>query len=318
MCGIAGLLAEDAGLVRDTLPKMVAALAHRGPDDRGELYRPFGEQHLGLGHRRLSVLDLTAAAHQPMVHPGTGSCLVYNGELYNFARLRGELGGDRFCGTGDTEVLLHALERWGPACLPRLEGMFAFAWLDARGGRLVLARDPLGIKPLYAYQRPWLLLFASEVGALLASGLVPHRLDRAAAAGLLAYGAVQQPLSIVESVRAVRPGHSEVFVPGRAAPASSAYFAFPPAPADARPADAAGEVRALLDQAVRDHLVSDVPVGVFLSSGLDSTVLAALASRHTPHLRSFTVGFTDQPDLSELGLAAGTARLLGLEHTEIR
>src|SRR6266536_4179174 len=187
MCGIAGVIAAEAEVVREAVPKMVAALAHRGPDDRGMVVRPLGNRFIGLGHTRLAILDLSPAGHQPMAHPQTGNLLVFNGEIYNFARLRPSLEaeGSKVCSTGDTEVLLHALERWGPACLPRLQGMYAFAWLTA--DRLLLARDPLGIKPLYVATVPGAFLFASEVRALLASGLVPRRLGRRGMAGLLAY-----------------------------------------------------------------------------------------------------------------------------------
>jgi asparagine synthase (glutamine-hydrolysing) len=300
---------------------MVAAIRHRGPDDEGVEFRPFGNRFLGLGFRRLSILDLSAAGHQPMVHPQSGSCLIFNGEIYNFARLREQLQaeGQAFVGHGDTEVLLHALERWGPGCLSQLQGMFALAWLDARSQRLILARDSVGIKPLFVFEAPGATLFASEVQAILASGVVPRRIDRRGLVGLLAFGVVQQPCTIVQSVRVFPAGHWQVLETreNSSAERPQPFFRFPAPESKLSGPDAVDAVRTTLADAVRDHLVSDVPVGVFLSSGLDSTILATLAARFSPHMRSFTVGFQDQSDFSELRLAAETARGLELEHTEI-
>ena len=317
MCGIAGVISSDEEVVQQALPKMVAALHHRGPDGRGVVVRRLGANFVGLGHTRLAILDLSPAGRQPMAHPETGSLLVYNGEIYNFASLRQSLKaeGEQVRSTGDTEVLLRSLERWGPACLPRLQGMYAFAWLTAE--RLLLARDPLGIKPLYVAAASGAFLFASEVRAMLASGLVPRRLDRRGMAGLLAYGAVQHPSTLVEKVNSFPPGHWQwVGSPGTDFPRKS-FFQFPLPRNDSDGPDPASGVRAALQAAVKDHLVSDVPLGVFLSSGLDSTIVAALAASNTSRLRSFTVGFADQPDMSETQLAAETARELGLDHTEI-
>ncbi|MFL5240831.1 MAG: asparagine synthase (glutamine-hydrolyzing) [Gemmataceae bacterium] len=320
MCGIAGIIAEREELVHEALPKMVTALTHRGPDDEGTVYRPFRQGFVGLGFRRLSIIDLTLAGHQPMSYPDSGSCLVFNGEIYNFPCLRKELEqlGQRFVGHSDSEVLLQALERWGPSCLARLQGMYAFAWLDGKSQRLILARDPMGMKPLYVYRRAGLLVFASEIRALLASGLVPRKLDRQGLAGLLAYGAVQQPCTIVKGVQAFPGGHWEGIEATEQPSRPTPFFHFPKLRSDAKPDDAVESLRGTLSKAVRDHLISDVPVGIFLSSGLDSTVIAALASQHTQRMRSFTVGFADQQDMSESQPASQTAALLGLDHTEIQ
>ncbi len=319
MCGITGILADREDVVRQALPAMMNAVVHRGPDDAGEFYARLGESFLGLGHRRLAIIDLTEAGHEPMVHPISGSTLNFNGEIYNFAALRKSLEseGDHFQGHCDAEILLHALDRWGVEALSRLQGMYAFAWYDARTSRVLLVRDPLGIKPLYVYQGPGLILFASEVRAILASGLVARRLDRRGLASFLAFGAVQEPHTIVEGVRMLPAGHwQEIGALGRASSPTS-FFHFPtPQPPPAQ-TDVADCLRARLDEAVREHLIADVPVGLFLSGGLDSTTVAALAARHHPGLRSFTVGFADRPDLSELSVAAETARQLGLQHTEI-
>jgi asparagine synthase (glutamine-hydrolysing) len=208
---------------------MLDALAHRGPDDRGLVFRRLGDGFASLGFTRLAILDLSPAGHQPMVHPETGSVLVFNGEVYNFVQLRRSLEakGAKVRSSGDTEVLLHALEHWGPDCLPRLQGMYAFAWLTA--DRLLLARDRLGIKPLYVAAVPGAFLFASEVRALLASGLVPRRMDRRGMAGLLAYGAVQHPYTLVESVASFPPGHWQGVEAPESPAAPRAFFEFPPA-----------------------------------------------------------------------------------------
>jgi asparagine synthase (glutamine-hydrolysing) len=328
MCGIAGLISNERLVVERALAAMNAAQTHRGPDDCGTAILSFGDALLGFAHRRLSILDLSPCGHQPMVHPQTGDQLIFNGEIYNFKELRCELEshGERdFQGHSDTVVLLHALARWGVDCLRRLEGMYAFAFYEAKERRLLLARDPMGIKPLYVAAAAGAFLFASEVRALTATGLVASDLDMAGVAGLLAYGALQHPSTLFEQVRSFPPGSYQIIEPnndGRnpgSAPAPPQRFWNFPQPRDDLDAGAVVEsVRTTLDAAVRDHLVSDVPVGVFLSSGLDSSIVAALAARHTPHLRSFTVGFADEPQFSELSLATETARLLGLEQTEIQ
>jgi asparagine synthase (glutamine-hydrolysing) len=321
MCGIAGLISEKQYVVRQALRAMVAAQEHRGPDDCGEQYIDFGERHLGLGHRRLSILDLSCAGHQPMVHPETGNLIVFNGEIYNFRQIRAELesAGEHFHGTGDTEVLLRGLTLQGPQFLRRLEGMYAFAFYDARRGALLLARDPLGIKPLYVARTADAFLFASEVRAILASGIVSRDLDLQGVASMLAYGAVQQPSTIFRAIRSFPPGcwqELSAFANG-GGDAPVPFWSFPPVNPEIRGPEAVTTVEKTLRQAVTDHLVSDVPVGVFLSSGLDSTAVAALAAESTSRLRSFTVGFADQPDMSELALARETAQLLNLDHTEI-
>lgn len=323
MCGIAGLIHPNPDVARTALAAMTAAQAHRGPDDEGTAVLPFGTGWLGLGHRRLSILDLSPLGHQPMSDPASGSSVVFNGEIYNFATLRAELEGEGvwFRGRSDTEVLLHALVRWGAAVLPRLEGMYAFAFHDRPGGRLLLARDPAGIKPVYMARVGPALLFASEVRAIRATGLVPDEVDRRGLAGLLAYGAVQHPFTLIRGVTSLPPGScQEVTVRpdgGWVAAEPEVFWKFPPARADVDGPGAVTLVRETLDAAVRDHLVADVPVGVFLSAGLDSTVVAGLAARHSPRIQGFTVGFSDQPAFSETAAAAETAGRFGMRHVPI-
>lgn len=319
MCGIAGILAENEQVVRNALPAMTACMTHRGPNDEGEAYLPFGDKFLGLGHRRLSILDLSNAGHQPMIHPITGDQIIFNGEVYNFKTLRDELlaAGEIFRGHSDTEVMLHALARWGPKAVERFQGMFAFAFFDRKNRRLMLARDSIGIKPLYVAITGGTVLFASEVRAILATNLVDRQLNPRGIAGLLAYGAVQQPVTIFKSISLFPPGCYQIFESTGATAGPARFWDYPAVKSSAPEAEVIESLRDTLDAAVRDHLVADVPVGIFLSSGLDSTILAGLAARHTPHLRSFTVGFTDQPDMSEQALATETAKLFGLEHTNI-
>lgn len=322
MCGIAGIIGADPETVRKALAAMTLAQAHRGPNDCGESLHPFGDKTLGLGHRRLSIIDLSCAGHQPMVHPETGDQIVFNGEIYNFQLMRQELlaAGEKFAGHSDTEALLHALARWGPEYIKRLHGMFALVFYNTREQTILLARDSVGIKPLYVARESGYFLFASEVRGILASGLVSRSLDQQGLASYLAYGAVQQPATLFESIQSFPPGHYQVLSArdvenGGGAPVH--YWPMPRVRENWSQPELVGSIEATLDAAVKDHLVADVPVGVFLSSGLDSTVIAGLAARHTQKLRSFCVGFADQPDLSELGLAKETAKIFGLEHTEI-
>lgn len=324
MCGICGVLTNDAARAAQAVAAMNGAQAHRGPDDEGcEILPLAGAGTLALGHRRLSILDLSPAGHQPMHHGPSGNWLVFNGEIYNFQELRRELEshGDVFHSSCDTEAILHAYERWGTDCFARLEGMFAIALYDARGRRLVLARDPFGIKPLYFAAHGGAFLFASEVRALAASGLVPRESDRAALAGLLAYGAVQGPLTILRGARLLAPGvWAEVALD--APPRDPAdlrehrFWDFPP-PADPSPsrAEAVTRIRELLAGAAHSHLLSDVPVGIFLSSGLDSTAIASLCalSAEGP-IDTFTVSLAGHPEMDENPVAAETARRIGARH----
>jgi len=209
MCGISGLIGRRDPREGEVLvARMSAALAHRGPDDHGLYSAATSQGSIALGHRRLSIIDLSSAGHQPMVNPETGDVIVYNGELYNFRALKAELEGRgvSFRSQSDTEVILHAFARWGTECFARLNGMYALAFWDARRERLILARDPVGVKPLYVATVEGGLAFASEVRALVASGVVDATLDEAAVASYLAFGSVQAPRTPYRSVRSVPPG----------------------------------------------------------------------------------------------------------------
>lgn len=303
---------------------MGAAMRHRGPDDAGVEVLPLNGAVLGFSFRRLAILDLSPAGHQPMFHSQTGNCLNFNGEIYNYQEIRRDLSarGVQFRGQSDSEVLLHALTEWGPAALPRLAGMFALGFYDARQRSLLLARDPLGIKPLYFGRgAKGEFLFASEMRALAATGLIDMQVDPAAVAGYLAYGSVQGPATIVRSIREFPAGSYQwidAAVLSETPASPTRYWTIPAPDASAAGNDVAGALRDVLTTSVREHLASDVPVGVFLSAGIDSTVIASLAARYAQSLRTFTVGFDEHPDVSEAPLAARTAQRIGARHSEIQ
>ncbi|MFM7268617.1 MAG: asparagine synthetase B family protein, partial [Cyanobium sp.] len=292
MCGIAGLLGAEPG---DFAERILPALEHRGPDDAG-VWR---EATTCLVHTRLAILDLSPSGHQPMASPCDRWRIVFNGEIYNHRELRQRLEGEghRFRSSGDTDVLLAWMASRGPEGLQDLRGMFAFALLDTLSGTALLARDPHGIKPLYYGQdNSGALVFASELRALLRSGRVQRQADTAAIAAYLANGSVPEPATLVAGVQRLPAGHWLRWEAGRII--VKPWQPLPESlhlPAQPRPAsmvaDRSGAVR-LCREALRDslqaHLVSDVPVGLFLSAGLDSASLLALAP---PGLHTFTIGF---------------------------
>ena len=327
MCGIAGLIGQLRPDHRSALDRMNAALAHRGPDGMGVWESRPDADGFGclLGHRRLAILDLSHAADQPMVDTtgGVTRVVVFNGEIYNFKDLRAELerSGEHFTSSGDTAVMLRLLARDGPAAVARLRGMFAFALWDEQARRLHLGRDPLGIKPLYVYRNPdphgeWSLVFASEVRAILASGLVRSpRLDRRAVASILWNGFVAGPVTAVDGIEPVGPG--ERWTCDRThAPARTRYWSIP-RPDGHPPADLE-ELRAVVRDSVARHLISDVPVGVFLSGGIDSSAVAALAKQASDApVHTFTLSF-DEAEYDEGGVAGAVAAAIGTVHRDIR
>ena len=332
MCGICGVIGmERSEPAEEIARRMMAALLHRGPDDEGLMVAPGA----ALGMRRLSIIDLSGG-HQPVFNETGDVAVVFNGEIYNFQRLRQvlEARGHAFRTHSDTEVIVHAYEEWGEECLRELRGMFAFAVWDARScgasgagqrsARVFLARDRLGIKSLYYAMADGVFLFSSEVRSLLASGRVQPRLSPDSLEGYLLFGSVAEPSTLVEGVLSLPPGHFLSFsaaVPP-ANPAPKPYWDFAdairrqevPGPRSFR--DAARQLRLLLEETVRDHLIADVPLGVFLSSGLDSTALAALAGRSQSDLRTFTVVFPEQ-QFSESKISRQTARRFHTRHQEI-
>lgn len=326
MCGIAGLFLKRPTDSPGPIALMTQSMVHRGPDDEGiETFTVPGGV-LAFGQRRLAILDLSPAGHQPMTHPDTGNWIVFNGEIYNYPALRRELeaAGARFRSRCDTEAILHAYARWGAACFDRLHGMFAIALYDRTRQQLILARDPLGIKPLYYAWTDGGLVFASELRALAASGLAPQEIDRRALAGLLAYGAVPQPLTLYRDVRLLEPGTWMPVDLTRTAGSPlrqsdvERYWRFPQPQPAADYQETLAILRSLLAGAVRSHLLSDVPLGVFLSSGLDSSMVATLSATVAPDaVQTFTIGFAAHRALDENPVAAETARSLGIVHHRI-
>jgi asparagine synthase (glutamine-hydrolysing) len=309
---------------------MTAAMRHRGPDDEGFLAGNPRAPGLALGMRRLSIIDL-AGGRQPIWNETKDVAVVYNGELYNYRELRERLSlcGHRFATQSDTEILVHAWEEWGEDSLTELRGMFAFALLDLRrryatAPILFLARDPMGIKPLYYTQTPDGFAFASEVRALLASGAVPKRLSQDAVTAYLLFGSVSEPVTLVEGVFSLPPGHRMLLhVPERRrTPRARPWWdpTISPAARDvSKPRDlssAAKKLRPLLEDAVRTHLIADVPVGLFLSSGLDSGAIAALAAQARGGIESFTLTFPGTA-FDEAELARVAANRFKTKHAEI-
>ena len=307
MCGIAGDIDLQQAPDLEGVRRMARALAHRGPDAEGF----YQEGPAALGHRRLSILDL-AGGVQPMVREGVA--LVFNGQAYEHEALREELRalGHPFSTRSDTEVVLRAYLQWGEECFAHLQGMFALALWDPRARKLVLARDRLGKKPLYYALNGERLIFGSELKALLAHGSVQREIDPVAVAQYLASEYVPAPRSIFKTVRKLPAAHLAVL--DAAGFRMRRYWELP-APAASAPSldEASRELVRLLDAAVARRLQADVPVGVFLSGGVDSTAIAALATRHKQPLRTFSIGFTEE-SFDETPWSLLASQKLGTEH----
>ncbi len=317
MCGIAGRVSWDKPPDRERVAGMADRLRHRGPDARGL----FAEGPAALSHQRLAIIDVRPSANQPMYSASGRFVIVYNGEIYNYRELRGELErvGIVFRTDSDTEVLLEAYGRWGARCLDRLNGMFAFAVWDRSEQRLFLARDRLGEKPLLYYPLPaGGIVFASELKGLLADPDVPRRLNPEAIGQFLACNYILAPHSIVEGICKLGPAEYLEVVQGEP-PQPRRYWCladhFRAKRTFASTDEAAEALQALIDDAVRIRLVSDVPLGAFLSGGLDSsTIVASMATCKAPRdVHTFSVGF-HEPGYSELSWARDVAGVLGVTH----
>ena len=317
MCGIAGIVKLDpTEIVEEArLKRMRDVLRHRGPDGEGLWI----EGPVGLGHRRLAIVDV-AGGLQPMSSDDGQAWVVYNGEIYNHARIRARLEarGHRYRTRSDTESLLHLWQEHGPAAVERLDGMFAFALWDRGQRRLLLARDRLGIKPLYYARTDHELLFASEIKAILAVMPARPRFNAAVLPEFLATRYVAGEETFFEGIRKLMPGHTLTWSPGQA-PRARRYWHLPSEVSAERPslATAARDVRTRLEAAVRSHLMSDVPLGVFLSGGIDSSGLAGLMAPMVPEpIRTFSVGFAEA-EADELPYARMAARAAGAIHREV-
>jgi asparagine synthase (glutamine-hydrolysing) len=321
MCGIVGLVAHTP---EEVLQRMIEAVSHRGPDGQGEFYDE--AKSVALGHRRLAIIDLSEAGRQPMCYANR-YWITFNGEIYNYQDLRAELIrlGYRFDTQTDTEVVLAAYAHWHERCVDPLRGMFAFAIYDSENDRIFLARDRFGIKPLYYCERQGAIVFASELKALLASGLIARRVDHQSVWDYLSLGSVPQPRTILADVRVLPPGHYATGLLGQDLTlqrywdiAATAARDFP----NGRRlnfVEAAQRLRIMLEEATRFHLVADVPVGAFLSGGMDSTTVVGLMSQFTSHpIRTFSVGFEDRfESLNELSWARQAAECFGTDHSEV-
>jgi asparagine synthase (glutamine-hydrolysing) len=318
MCGICGVLASEREGVPDleAVARMSGRLTHRGPDDEGL----FHEGRVALAARRLSIIDL-AGGHQPIENEDGSAVVVQNGEIYNYRELKAELEarGHRFATDCDTEVLVHLYEEHGEQFVERLRGMFAIALWDKRRQRLLLARDRFGIKPLYYRRNGDGISFASELKAMLEQPGFSRAIDPKAVAAYLAFNSIPAPLTIFAEARKLPPGHLLCWEEGEVA---IRRYARPGPVPGARPrgesaAELAAELREVLDDSVRAHLVADVPVGVLLSGGVDSGGLAALASRHAGEpVRTFSIGF-EEAGFNELSRARLVAERYGTAHREL-
>jgi asparagine synthase (glutamine-hydrolysing) len=318
MCGIVGVV--QTGGEPAPLDRMRDALQHRGPDDWGTWWSD--DRRVGLGHRRLSILDLSPLGHQPMLSADSTAVVTLNGEIYNFAELRETLiaAGHSFQSSSDTEVLLAAYREWGVDFLPRLRGMFAFALYDARERCLLLARDRAGEKPLFIWQAPGRLAFASELKALLEWPAVSKRLDSQALEHYLAFGYVPGERCILAGIHKLPAGHAVRYSLDTARTTTWAYWRLPEAHPDAgvEAEDLVLELDALLAKSVREQLVADVPVGILLSGGVDSSLVTAMAARVSSQpVRTYTVSFPGQGRFDEAPFARLVASHFGTKHTEL-
>lgn len=308
MCGICGFNYNDGGLVRE----MTGRLHHRGPDQGGY----FTHENCSLGHRRLSIIDLSEQGRQPMFNEEESVVLVFNGEIYNYLELREKLvgRGHRFRGNSDSEVIVHAYEEYGPQCVEQLRGMFAFAVFDIEKQKLCIARDRIGIKPLYYYHKNGTFLFASEIKAILASPAVERRVNLQALYDYIGFEFVPAPQTMFEDIHKLEAGHYLELTGDSITLTRYWDLQMGSGEAPMSFAEAVERQKQLLDEAVRSHLMSDVPLGVFLSGGLDSSAIVALMRRHIPgNLKTFTIGYKD-PSFSELDYAAVVAKHCETDH----
>jgi len=329
MCGIFGIIGHNARVPGEVLERATKSLAHRGPDDTGTviLRDSCGQEvEIGLGNRRLAILDLSPLGHQPMNDPATGNWIVYNGEVYNFREVRAKLERERvhFSGHSDTEVILKAYGQWGEKCLEEFRGMFAFAIWDAQKHRLFAARDPMGIKPFYYYVSDRYFIFSSEVRTLLGTGIVPGAIDSAGLMNYLSFGSLYDPTTLIQGVSSLPAGCYLTWERGQLELTQYWDLVDRSAAEDIDAAHASAQERAklerhvaaMLDESVRMQLVSDVPVGVFLSGGVDSSALVGILRRNNVRASTFSIVFREA-EYSEAEFSRAVAQHFGTDHHEI-
>ncbi len=315
MCGIFGYVLDRSAGPPPSLERAIDCLRHRGPEGEGTFLDALSEPVCGLAHSRLAIIDLTEGGRQPMSTADGRFTVVNNGEIYNYREIRKELeaSGTRVRTDSDTEAILHVYARWGKAGLDRLRGMFAFAIWDARERSLFVARDRLGVKPLYVARTPGGVIFASELRAILSTGLVAPKIDARALEGYLAFGSTREPATIVRGVELLPSGGYAELRDGRW---SEGLYWTPPLGADRKVSreDAIAETRSLLQESISLRLIADVPVSVFLSGGIDSSAILALASMESKQpLHAFTIAL-EESSLDETAHARAVASHFGAEH----
>jgi len=321
MCAIGGFIVRKESQLPQVLERMGESMAHRGPDDTGvfQAHAAEGAWRVGMIHRRLSIIDISSG-HQPLGNEDGSVQIVFNGEIYNFEALRQELEthGHRFGTRSDTEVIVHAYEQWGAACVKRLRGMFAFALWDQRREELFLARDRFGKKPLFVSSGPLGFAFASEIKALLHFPGVKRGVNHDALWDYFIYRYVPAPATLFAGVRKLMPGCYAVWKAGGLT--ETRYYVPPdrnPCPDAAPPQDPVGAFLDKLDESVRIRMIADVPFGAFLSGGIDSSAVVGLMSRHSDYpIKTFAVGFSEAA-YSELSYAKVIAEHFGTEHHEL-
>ena len=320
MCGICGALGNNYEPLGFAFTEL---LKHRGPDDSGVHLEH--SIKLSLGHTRLSIIDVGKSGQQPMSNERGDNILVFNGEIYNYKELRGQLQnlGYRFRTNSDTEVILVSYEEWGVTCIDHFRGMFAFCLFDSKRDQLFLARDRFGITPLYFSMRPGQFVFSSEIKPFLKSGLYKYELDKMALSDYFSYGAVKQPRTIIKDVQALMPGHY-MTVKSDLSWEIKQYYSLPRIKNDIMGVEeyslAKKRIRNELQKATEYHLQADVEVGSFLSGGIDSTAVTALMNKiSNKPIKTFSLGFQDNTNVEdETDIAERTAHFLGTEHTTIK
>jgi asparagine synthase (glutamine-hydrolysing) len=319
MCGICGSISLNGapGTAPDVLEKMNTALTHRGPDDAGQMT----DGPVALAMRRLSIIDL-AGGHQPIWNEDNSLCIVFNGEIYNFLDLRPtlEARGHQFKTRSDTEVILHAFEEWGADCLKKFNGMFAFAIWNRKTQELFVARDAIGEKPLYYFQDSERLVFASEIKAIVADSSIPRKISSDGLQNFLAFGHAVAPQTIYQNIHKLLPGHYLRVKNGDVQTAQ--YWDVAEKMGDvweASPQEYSQRILELLDDSVQRRMIADVPVGAFLSGGVDSSAVVGLMKKHAgAPVKTFSLGFGEGGHFNELSAARSVAEYFGTEHHELQ
>jgi asparagine synthase (glutamine-hydrolysing) len=318
MCGIAGILTKngDQNDLEILIQRMQKVLQHRGPDDQGIYIAE--DRQVAIAHTRLSILDLSPAGHQPMSTADERYWITFNGEIYNFQELRRQLiaQGEKFNSHTDTEVILKLYRKFGANCVHHLRGMFAFAIWDDHEKTCFLARDPLGIKPLYYWQSGSTFVFASELKSILSTGLPSISMSLEGLYGYLISGSVPEPYTLIEGIHCLAAGHWLRWEAGQIA--QHQYWQIQFTPEAITQPEAVQKVRGALMDSIEHHFVSDVPVGIFLSGGIDSTAVVALARQTQQNeLRTYSIAF-EEPEWNEGDVASKVAHTFGTDHTEYK